>query len=199
VLPADPAAAAAALDGALDRADQAIVEGRDAIGSLRSSRASDSELAQAIAALAEDFQRANAGRAPAFRATVEGTPRALHPVLREDVYRIACEALRNAYHHAHASRIEAEITYGVRDLRVRIRDDGRGIDPEYLKAPPARHWGLISMRERASQIGSDLRVWSGEGIGTEVELRIPGAIAYSGRGRPDLLRRLLGKGRHDAA
>jgi signal transduction histidine kinase/ligand-binding sensor domain-containing protein len=184
LLPAHPAKAVEALDGALDRADQAIVEGRDAIQNLRSSTTEVSELAQAMTALAEDCAHgSNSQRSPVtFRASVEGTPRDLHPILRDDVFRIASEALRNAYRHAQASHIEAEVTYGAREVRLRIRDDGKGIDPRHLEAGRARHWGLTNMRERAQKIGSELNLWSEVGAGTEVELRIPGSVAY-GRSR----------------
>jgi len=110
--------------------------------------------------------------------SVEGSPRELHPLVRDDIHRIAREALRNAFRHAQADRIEAEVTYGARELRVRIRDDGKGIDPQHLSGGRARHWGLASMRERAVQIGAHLDLWSDAGAGTELELRVPGAIAY---------------------
>jgi signal transduction histidine kinase/ligand-binding sensor domain-containing protein len=187
LLPAHPARAAEALDGALDRADQAVVESRDAIQNLRSSTIAVTDLAQAITSWAEEFAQGPNGERSSvtFRVWVVGTPRALHPLLRDDVYRIASEALRNAYRHAHASHIEAEVTYGAREVCVRIRDDGNGIDPQHLNAGRSRHWGLTNMRERAEQIGSELRLRSEIGAGTEVELRIPGNVAYgapSGRG-----------------
>jgi signal transduction histidine kinase len=117
-----------------------------------------------------------------FSMAVEGSPRDLHPIVRDDIHRIAREALRNAFHHAQADRIEVEVTYGARELRVRIRDDGKGIDTQHLSAGRARHWGLAGMRERALHIGADLKLWSEVGAGTEVELRIPGAVAYSASG-----------------
>ena len=180
LLPAHPAKAVEELDGALDRADQAIVEGRDAIQNLRSSTAVVNELAQAVTSLAEDVAQGASGErgSVTFRASIEGTPRDLQPIIRDDVYRIAHEALRNAYRHAQASHIEAEVTYGLREVRLRIRDDGKGIDPQHLNVGRARHWGLMNMRERAKQIGSELNLWSEVGAGTEVELRIPGAVAY---------------------
>jgi signal transduction histidine kinase len=173
-----------ALEKALDRADQAIVEGRDAIQNLRSSTTVTNELAQAIAALGEEVGgvlRGGSGQAT-LCVSVEGTPRELHPILRDDVYRIAREALQNAFRHAQATKIEAEITYGERLLRVRIRDDGKGIDPKLLDAGRDGHWGLPGMRERAGQIGARLDIWSEVGAGTEVELRIPGAVAYGTEG-----------------
>jgi signal transduction histidine kinase len=169
-----------ALEKVLDRADQAIVEGREAIQNLRSSTTLTNELAQAITALGEELAGARdaEGGSAAFRVSIEGKPRELHPILRDDIYRIAREALRNAFQHARAGKIEAEITYRDRLLRLRIRDDGRGIDQKLLNTGRDGHWGLAGMRERAQQMGAQLDIWSQAGAGTEVELRIPGAIAY---------------------
>ena len=122
---------------------------------------------------------------PTFLVSIEGTPRDRHPILRDDIYRIAREALQNAFRHAQARKIEAEITYGERLLRLRIRDDGKGIDPKLLDAGRDGHWGLPGMRERAQQIGARLDLWSEVGAGTEMDLRIPASIAYGtspGRG-----------------
>jgi signal transduction histidine kinase/ligand-binding sensor domain-containing protein len=184
LLPAHPAKAIEALDGALDRADQAIVEGRDAIQNLRSSTIVSNELAQAVTALAEELTNGpDSERGSAtFRLSVEGSPRDLHPIVRDDIHRIAREALRNAFRHAQADHIEAEVTYSAREVRLRIRDDGKGIDPKHLSAGRAKHWGLVSMRERAVQIGAQLNLWSEVGAGTEMELRIPGSVAYGAPG-----------------
>src|SRR5262249_14993966 len=144
LMPAHPGKAVEALDGALDRADQAIAEGRDAIQNLRSSTVVSNELAQAITTLAEELNNANGGngenKSATFSMSVEGSPRDLHPIMRDDIHRIAREALRNAFRHARADRIEAEVTYGARELRLRIRDNGTGIDPQYLSGR-VRHWG----------------------------------------------------------
>jgi len=97
------------------------------------------------------------------------------------------EALQNAFRHAQASQIEADITYGDSLLRLRVRDDGKGIDPKHLQAGRDGHWGLPGMRERAQQIGAQFEMWSEVGAGTEVELRIPGSIVYvKARGRGGL-------------
>jgi signal transduction histidine kinase len=190
MLPSNPENAGAALDGALDRADQAIVESRNAIQNLRSPTTASNELAQAITTLAEELTNDPAGQgAPTtFRMSVEGSPRDLHPIVSDDIHRIVREALRNAFRHAQADHIEAEVTYGAREIRVRIRDDGKGIDPKHLGAGRARHWGLASMRERAAQIGAQLILWSELGAGTEVELRVPASLAY---GAPRRRRRRL--------
>jgi signal transduction histidine kinase len=176
-----PGPAKEALERALDRADQAIIEGRDAIQNLRSSPTVGSDLAEAVTALGEELAVVppSGEKSPAtFRVSIEGAPRDLDPILRDDIYRIAREALRNAFSHSQASKIEAEITYSQRLLRVRIRDDGKGIDPKLLDTGRDGHWGLPGMRERAQEIGAQLDMWSEAGAGTEVELRIPGSIAY---------------------
>jgi signal transduction histidine kinase len=70
---------------------------------------------------------------------------------------------------------------------LRIRDDGAGIAPAILEDGRPGHYGLPGMRERAAEIGAKLDIWSGIGTGTEIDLSIPGSIAYGKRrGRPRL-------------
>jgi signal transduction histidine kinase len=164
------------LERSLERADQAIAEGRDAVQDLRSSAITTSDLAQAMRAVGDEL--AVEGGA-ALRLVVEGPKRELHPIVRDEIYRITREALRNAFHHAHAQNIEAEIAYGERLFRLRVRDDGEGIAPAIIEEGRRGHYGLPGMRERAAQIGAKLNIWSGIGTGTEIELSIAGSIAYS--------------------
>ena len=110
---------------------------------------------------------------------VEGTSLDLHPILRDDIYRIAGEALRNAFRHAHARRIEVEITYDDRQFRLQVRDDGQGLDAPVLADERRGHFGLPGMRERAELVGGRLDVWSEVGAGTEIDLTIPAAKAYA--------------------
>ena len=114
----------------------------------------------------------------AFRLVVEGPQRDLHPIIRDELYRITREALRNAFNHAQAHHIEIEITYAERLFRLRIRDDGEGIPAAILEDGRPIHYGLPGMQERATQIGAKLSIWSGVGAGTEIESSIAGAIAY---------------------
>jgi signal transduction histidine kinase len=101
---------------------------------------------------------------------VEGKPRRLSPTLQDEVYRIGHEVIRNAFNHAAAARIEVDIRYDDAELRLRIRDDGKGIDPRLVDAcSRPGHWGLPGIRERAQRIGSRLEFWSQAGAGTEVE------------------------------
>ena len=113
-----------------------------------------------------------------FRVVMEGLPRALHPVIRDEVYRIGRESLVNAFRHSRASKIEVEVDYSVSNLRILVRDNGCGIDPQVLRAGRDGHWGLPGMRERAEKVGARLRVWSRAAAGTEVELTVPGHVAF---------------------
>lgn len=148
---------------------------------LRSSTVVANDLAQAIGTLGEDLAAQETNRkGAAFAVQVEGTPRNLHPILRDEVYRIAGETMRNAFQHAEAQKIEVEIRYDDRQFRMRVRDDGKGIDPKVLiHAGQPGHYGLPGMRERAKLAGGRLDVWSKLHSGTEVELNIPAAIAYA--------------------
>ena len=183
MLPRRPEEAMQALDSALERTDQAIAEGRDAIQGLRSSTMITNELAQAVTALGNEMSHELASQDSAhgsarFHVVVEGPPRDLHPILRDEVYAIAREAVRNAFRHAQARNIEADITYNGSSFQLRIRDDGKGIDPRILAEGRAGHYGVPGMRERAKRVGGKLDVWTGTGAGTEIELSIPGSIAY---------------------
>jgi len=172
-----PEAAEQLLDSALDQAGIAIAEGRKAIQNMRSSTEITSDLAQALGKVAQEFESENCAR---FRVVVEGSLHDLHPVIRHEVYRISCEAIRNAFQHAGARAIEAEIRYS-KTLRVRIRDDGKGIDSgkaKHAKEGRLGHYGLVGMHERAARIGAKFVIWSALGAGTEIELNIPGSIAY---------------------
>jgi signal transduction histidine kinase len=170
-----------ALDNALTRADEAIGESRDAIRDLRSEQIGSMDLAhlltlmgQELAGDEEDFQDP-----PAFAVTVEGEPRTLSPMLCDEVYRIGREALRNAFRHAAARNITAEIQYSEQWLRLRISDDGEGMDPKVLEdGGRGGHWGLIGIRERAKRMGAQLEVSSKNGAGTQVELTVPASVVY---------------------
>jgi signal transduction histidine kinase len=165
------------LDRMVEQIRQAITEGRDAVQGLRSSTAIANDLARAIATFGEGL--ASDVGSPEFRVSVEGKTKDLAPLIRDEVYRIASEALRNAFRHASARRIEVEIHYDHREVRLRVRDDGNGIDPDVLSAGArAGHHGMPGMRERAKLVGGTLTVWSERDSGTEIELTVPAALAY---------------------
>jgi signal transduction histidine kinase len=116
---------------------------------------------------------------------VEGISRNLHPILRDEVYRLGTEALRNAFRHAAAKNVEVEIRYDKKYFRLRVRDDGKGIPSDVLRAHGREgHYGLHGMRERAKLVGGELTIWTELNGGTEIELIIPGARAYVKSTRP---------------
>src|SRR5215813_6415257 len=176
-----PKEALQSLDGAIMGTEHAITESQDAIENLRNTATVEDDLAQLIKVTGEDLAASRSGDhdSPTFGLTVEGQQRALTPVIRDEVYGIAREVLRNAFRHARARRIEAEVLYDEDQLRLRVRDDGKGMDRQVLdKGGRAGHWGLPGVRERARQIGAKLDVWSEAGAGTEVQLVVAASIAY---------------------
>jgi signal transduction histidine kinase len=176
-----PAEAHKTLETVIEQARQAITEGRDAVQGLRSSTVISNDLARAISALGDELAGDQTGQnCPDFRVRVEGTSRDLAPLVRDEVHRITREALCNAFRHAQAERIEVEICYDRRQLRLRVRDNGKGIDPKVLGGGGrAGHYGLPGMQERAKLVGGKLAVWSEIDSGTETELTIPASIAYA--------------------
>ncbi|HEX7809059.1 MAG TPA: ATP-binding protein, partial [Thermoanaerobaculia bacterium] len=153
-------------------------EGRQAVSGLRTG--DDSALEQALARVKHDL---DVEHAVDFRVIVTGRSRPLHPLMRDELYRIGREALVNAFRHADAHNVEVELEYRSAELTMRVRDDGRGIDPDVLHAGREGHWGLIGIRERAERIGARLRVSSRAGAGTEVELVVPGTAYLAGARR----------------
>jgi signal transduction histidine kinase/ligand-binding sensor domain-containing protein len=195
MVPRRPEDAMNALDEAIDATSKAIAEGREAITDLRPDPVAERDLPELLNATSRELAAAKGvnGHSPVFRVTVEGKPRTISIPLQDEVYRIARETIRNAYRHADANLIEAEIHYDKDRLRLRIRDDGRGVDPTIL-ATGGRpgHWGIPGMLERAKRIGAQLKFWTEEGAGTEVELVLPAAIAYQrdrNRSRFELFRK----------
>ncbi len=179
-LPAD-SAAKPRLSRVLQLMGQVIDEGRNAVRGLRAPASQEpgpDDLEQALSRVPRELGLTEAA---GFRVLVEGRPRPLHPVIRDEAYRIGREALANAFRHSGAAAIEVEIEYAARALRLLVRDDGRGIDPQVLEAGRDGHWGLSGMRERAERMGARLKVWSRAGAGTEVELSVPNEIAFAGK------------------
>jgi len=169
------------LDATIDRTEQAIAESRDAIRDIRSENIAQNDLAESLTLAGSELAESQAEHgSPTFGVTVEGERRVLSPISREEIYRMALELLRNAFRHANARRIETEIRYDKDMLRLRIRDNGKGMDLKSAQEGSSGHWGLRGVRERAEQIGAQLDLWSEVGVGTEFQLTVPAAIAYGG-------------------
>jgi signal transduction histidine kinase/ligand-binding sensor domain-containing protein len=182
LLPTRPDRAAEVLDEGLEDAGDAIVEGRSAIQNLRANPSLDGDLESLLNAVGAELTRARKTEEspPAFRVIVEGSRHPLSPLVQDEIYRIGREMLRNAFRHARAGRIEVEIRYDSRAFKLRVRDDGIGMDSSLLKggAVPG-HWGLAGMHERARKMGGRLEIWSESGAGTEEELSVPARVAYA--------------------
>jgi signal transduction histidine kinase/ligand-binding sensor domain-containing protein len=181
VLPTQPEEAQRRIDRAVEQASDAITEGRDTLNELRSSGSMAVDLDQAVSNFARELLSATSTEsAPEIHVQVEGSPVAMNPIVRDEIYRIVTEAVRNAIRHANARRIEVEIRYDEHRLRVRIGDNGTGIDPAILNRDhKAGHWGLRGMRERAKLVGGTLEVWSQLNVGTEIAVSIPAASVYA--------------------
>ena len=179
MLPEHPSEAKAKLGSTIEQAAHAITEGRDAVEGLRDSVAEGNNLGPALSVLGEELAALSTNCRPAFRVVIEGDAQEIHPVLRDEIYKIAAEALRNAFRHADAQQIEVEIRYDDEHFRLRVRDDGRGINPDVLTGPATgKRYGVSGMRERAAIVGGTLVLRSEVNGGTLVELLIPGSTAY---------------------
>jgi signal transduction histidine kinase/ligand-binding sensor domain-containing protein len=163
-------------------------EGRVALRGLRFADSDKHDLEQAFLRTPDETAP---GNEVAFRVAVEGRRRPLHPLIRDEVYRIGREAILNAFRHAHAQNIEVEIDFMPKQLRVLVRDDGSGIDPALASSGREGHFGLSGMRERADRIGGRLTVSSRSTVGTEIDLTVPGKIAF--QVKPSRIRLWLAK------
>ena len=168
-----------ALTHVLQVMSQVLEEGRNALQRLRASANSDShDFDQAFSQIRQEF---SGHQQTAFQITVRGHPRPLHPLIRDEIYRIGREALVNAFHHSQARRITVEVEYKANQLRVIVRDDGCGISPQVLRSSDKGYRGLSGMREGAERIGARLKLRSRKALGTKIELSVPGHVAYPSR------------------
>src|SRR5215831_6684715 len=160
----------------LRQSDRVMLEGRELVLDLRATASEQNDLPAAFADLGQGMRK---GRSCEFMVVVNGAVRPLDPVVFEELFKIGKEALTNAFRHSSADSIEAELNYQRNEFRIRIRDDGAGINSIILEQGHREgHFGLPGMRERATKVGAHLEVWSRTGAGTEVELRIPAGVAY---------------------
>jgi signal transduction histidine kinase len=153
---------------------QAMQEGRAALNSLRTSTTQTNDLAEAFRRATEN------GHVPSSMEavlSVVGDATEMHPIVRDEIYRIGYEAIRNAYVHSRATRLEVELRYA-HDLTLCVRDNGVGIDPAIASKGKEGHFGLRGMRERAARIGAQLTIQSSATSGTEMTVVVPGRIVF---------------------
>jgi signal transduction histidine kinase len=167
------------LEDALDRADLLLAASRDRIRDLRHESGPMTPLAEALAEAGRELQKDSP---IAFGVVITGAQRELNSMIRDEVFLIGREAIVNSFCHSQGSRIEVEVDFDASAVRLRIRDNGQGIPADTLRAGGSvGHWGLSGMRERAEKMGARFRLWNRSGAGTEVEVTVPGAIAYDDR------------------
>jgi signal transduction histidine kinase/ligand-binding sensor domain-containing protein len=161
---------------------QLTVESRHTVRGLRFRYSEEESLERALTQISKDLAAPHNVK---YQVIVEGTPRSLRPLIRDEIYRIGGEALANAFRHARASTVETVLEYGRAHFRLLVRDNGRGIDPEVLKGGREGHFGLSGLRERAAQIGAQVKIRTAPGAGTEIDLIVPATAAFDssdGRG-----------------
>lgn len=158
-----------------------VEQGREKVSDLRARSMEERQtLEQEISFVMKEFKESNPVD---LRIVVNGESRTLKPAVHDEVYHVARESLMNAIRHADAEKIEVEISYGLDDFRLVVRDDGVGIDPEIAKQGRDGHWGLLGMKERTERIGARLKLWALPSGGTEVELKMPNHIAILNNSR----------------
>jgi len=170
----DPAGMGQAIERLHKCLGQAVLEGRAALNSLRISPKMTNDLREA-------FQRATQeGNVPASmnaEVIIVGEARDMHPMVRDEIYCIGSEAIRNACQHSLATNLLVEVQYG-RDLVVKISDNGVGLPQNIASEGKAGHFGLTGMRERARKIAADFQVTASPGHGTTISVRVPGHVVF---------------------
>lgn len=183
LLATSPADAVPALETALRRGDEAIEEAQRAIQALRGFSGAGDQLAEALSALGGE--RDEHEGAAEYAVVTHGTARPLDPLLQDDVYCIAREAVRNAFRHGRARQVRVELDHAGPSFSLRVQDDGIGIPAAVLaRGGRAGHWGLRGMAERAASFGGRVTVHSRHPVaGTVVELTLPAGMLHTVRAR----------------
>ena len=156
------------LGNALRVIRRVLEEGRSVLRGLRAPEFAPSTIERELSGFLEQFSTG----AARCEVSVAGHPKQLKPAIQEQINLIGREALVNALLHSEATCIEVEVEYLPRRLRVVVRDNGRGVDPQVARTQSDAHWGLLGMRDRAESIGAKLTIWSRPGAGTEVEIMV---------------------------
>ena len=180
LLPARPVDAASLLDRALEGGDRAITDGRNVARNLHESPLTQSELSKVLIALGKEFAFESKRDKPNYQILIEGQPRDIDSMAWDQIYQLTREAIGNAFKHAEAANIEADLSFGHDHMSIRVRDDGIGIDRTELRERQRDgRKGLSGMRKLANFLGAEFNVWSEIGAGTEIELRFSARIVYA--------------------
>jgi signal transduction histidine kinase len=172
--PSDPVRMRRTIEKLSEWLGQATQEGRAALKSLRTSTTETNDLAQALQRATED------GPIPSsmlVNFSVVSDAKEMHPIVRDEIYRIGFEAIRSAFLHSAASHLTVELTYG-QDLALCVTDNGLGIDSAIVDRGKNQHFGLQGMRERATRIGAKFWLMSSSTSGTQIKLVVPGGMIF---------------------
>jgi signal transduction histidine kinase len=173
-----------ALDDLIALAQKTLKDARQAVWDMRAPAQMGDDFPATLRAAAEDSLR---GAGIALDYSVVGVPRPLGPQVEAVVFRVGQEAIANVVRHSGAQMVRLGLSYGERGMRLSVNDDGRGfaVDPDFHAY--GGHWGLLGMRERASEIRAKLSVRSAPGQGSEIVIRVPYAVpggSHSPRSNP---------------
>jgi signal transduction histidine kinase len=171
----NPELARASMERTLSQGDEVMREGRMRVRDLRAEGITGEDFAESLAEFGQNLVQVSS---TLFALIVVGNQRPLNPVVQDEVFQVMREAITNAFAHAHASKVEVEVTYGRSKFKARVRDNGCGITKDILDNGRAGHWGLFTMRERAKKIGAELRIESNARAGSEITLSMPVTLAY---------------------
>jgi signal transduction histidine kinase len=176
--------------------DQAMREGRAALNALHSSAFDNRELSERLQSALDE--RELSGVSEVFL-TVSGTPVEMDPIMTDEISRVGYEAIRNAFLHSRATRIDVQLAYSA-DFTLIVRDNGRGMDSTMASRGRDGHFGLQSMRERAARIHGQFQLITAPNLGTTIELKIAGKTAFGQQGSlwSKLLSWMRGRGRSEA-
>jgi signal transduction histidine kinase/ligand-binding sensor domain-containing protein len=174
LLPAD-LPAKQSLTRALRLCKSALDAGRRALNDLRAAPLSAADLVKSFSQLANELTR-DAGTK--IDVIVEGRERPLNATMGNDVLQVGRQAISNALQHASARNIHVLLSYGEQQLRIRVQDNGCGINQETLNLGRPGHYGIAGMKERAERLGGSISIRSRVGKGTEVDLSVPAQLLY---------------------
>src|SRR3984893_13022620 len=163
------------LSRALRLSKSALDAGRRALNDLRTASLNAADLVKSFSQLASEFKRDAETKIDVI---VEGRERPLNPITGYDVLQVGRQAITNALQHAHARKIHVLLSYGEQQLRIRVQDNGRGINEETLNLGRPGHYGIAGMHERAERLGGSISIRSRTGKGTEIDLSVPGHLVY---------------------
>ena len=159
------------------RLERAVRSGREVLQNVVPAAERAQDLASS---LAEEGALRGAGSGVDFELETSGEPRGLRTSVAEAALRVGAEAIGNAFRHSAGTRVSVTIDFWDDLFRLRVADDGQGIDPRILEAGGRNgHLGLRLMKERTSAVNGTLTLESSPEGGTVVEMAVPGHLAFS--------------------